>query len=36
MNRTTCKTAVFVIAGVLLLQTAALAGPPLICHPFNI
>ena|SRR5690349_4495087 len=36
MNRNTCKTAVFVVAGVLLLQTAALAGPPLVCHPFNI
>jgi hypothetical protein len=36
MHRTTCKTFLFVVAGVLLLQSAALAGPPLICHPFNI
>ena len=36
MNRTTFKTAVLVVTGVLLLQSVALAGPPLICHPFNI
>ena len=36
MNRPTLRNAAFVLAGVLLLQTAALAGPPLICHPFNI
>lgn len=36
MNRTTFRTIVLVVAGVLLLHTAALAGPPLICHPFNI
>ena len=36
MNRSTLKTAVLVLAGVLLLQTAALAGPPLLCHPFGI
>lgn len=35
MNRNTFKTAVLVVAGVLLLQSAALAGPPLLCHPFN-
>ena len=32
----TIRTAALAIAGVLLLQTAALAGPPLICHPYNI
>ena len=36
MKRTNFKSALFVIAGVLLLQTAALAGPPLLCHPFNV
>ena len=36
MNRTTFKTTAFVIAGVLLLQSSALAGPPLLCHPFRI
>jgi hypothetical protein len=36
MNRSNWKTSVLVVAGVLLLQSAALAGPPLICHPFNI
>jgi hypothetical protein len=36
MNRSILKTLVLVIAGVLLLQSAALAGPPLLCHPFNI
>lgn len=35
MNTTT-RTAVVVIVGVLVLQTAAFAGPPLLCHPFNI
>src|SRR3954466_98579 len=36
MNRSIVKTLVLVFAGVLLLQSTALAGPPLLCHPFNI
>jgi hypothetical protein len=29
-------SAMLILAAVLLLQTAALAGPPLLCHPFHI
>lgn len=36
MNRSTFRTFVLLVAGVLLLESAALAGPPLICRPFNI
>ena len=36
MNRTFVKTFVLAVAAVLLLQASAFAGPPLICHPFNI
>ena len=36
MNRSMLKNLVLVFAGVLLLQSTALAGPPLLCHPFNI
>ena len=38
MNKTAfpVASAVLVIAGVLLLQSAAWAGPPLICRPFHI
>ena len=31
-----CFAALLTLAAVLLLPIAALAGPPLICHPFNI
>ena len=34
--RTTFRTVVAAIVAVMLLQTAAFAGPPLLCHPFNI
>ena len=33
---TRCTTLVFTLAAVLLLATPAFAGPPLLCHPFNI
>src|SRR3954468_10164060 len=36
MIRTAARTVIPTIALVLLLQTVALAGPPLLCHPFNI
>jgi len=31
-----CFAALLTLAAVLLLPAAALAGPPLVCHPFNI